>query len=744
MSQFSGGDYSEGSTTLIQKLHLIFLNHKNWYYQQSQLIPFSIYSFLRVISGNGLDLALRKELATFCSSVLIEKFKECFVIGRDLIRILQDVSKMSEFMPVWNFLYQKSHDSSILSDSTPLYKLLQVPSQKNFLACRLTPEMEINLLFILDHVKYGGNHHRKYYEWFANEYFNVSDPENLIIDIIRYLIVSYHPPKSIIASNSVQRWQIITWFLRQMKTNYSTANAKLALFYDWLFYDPSIDNIMNVEPAILIITKSASVNPKITSTMIEFLYLLKSEYLPAMTDSIEKSIDKTMFDILSKRVISNLEIILLSDQIGEDVNKQTKELFPCYINLNSLKQQGYLDKNGSDINTGELMTHIRAIESSLDGNISVDLVQSLGSVSDFEFKSCERRFVDLIEITLKNFNDSEMNEEIRRFSQFFKDSFTNPKLDKDVIDKAIERISLLSFAQFDLETFLTSCSSFSSTNANDIAVCTTVVNSEGFSTNAVLKDVGMINNLNNNILDNIKCAKTSDSKLFYNNCFSRFYEELSESENIVELIGVILEDTDPSQLFLLKNQLLIGSRNPLNSNWRNFLKSLFITKDWDGYCQIFLWDLIMISLKQQQAHEQHVAFKEILKNVKIFHENSEICNGIINLVISAYPKNNQINEYFHWLLLFLESEMRGVEGGGGVDSGENLLMLILTFYWRMNSKLFLQSLVKLDEEGAQINRQRVKSTLSSFFKTISAMEENSPAKKSLLSCVETTIALMSK
>ena len=66
----------------------------------------------------------------------------------------------------------------------------------------------------------------------------------------------------------------------------------------------------------------------------------------------------------------------------------------------------------------------------------------------------------------------------------------------------------------------------------------------------------------------------------------------------------------------------------------------------------------------------------------------------------------------------------------------------------MNSRFFLQSLVKLDEDDGpaikKIDQTRVKHTLISFSKTISALEENSPAKKSLLSCLETTIALMSK
>lgn len=746
---YEGGDYSEESNVLVQKLHLIFLNHKNWYNQQAQLIPFSIYSFLRVISGNGIDLGLRKELGTFCATVLIEKFKECSVIGRDLIRVLQDVSKMSEFTQVWKFLYQKSSQSSLNDSSietTQLYKILQVPSPKRYLACRLTPEMEINLLFILDHVKYGGIHHRKYYDWFSYEYLKVSDTENLIIDIIRYLVVAYHPPNSVLASSSVQRWQIITWFLRQMKTNYSTANAKLALFYDWLFYDPAIDNIMNVEPAILIISKSASVNPKITSTMIEFLYLLKKDYLPTLAESIEKCIDKTMFDILSKRVISNLESILLSDQIGEDVKKQTKELFPCYINLHSLKQQGYNSINNNGIDTDELMNKIQAIEDALSkklvnflpDSMTFDLVQSLGTVSDLEFETCEKRLIDLIQVTLNNFNAED--EQIRQIAICMKAAFNSPKLDKDVIDRAIERISLLPFSEFSIETFLTSSPPLSKRSTSDIVASTLSISSGSSScsssSNESIKDVDMGSN---DIEDKIRHVKISDSKQFYGNCFAQFYSELSELPNVIELIGVILEDTDPSQLFSLKNQLLIGSKNPLNLNWNNLTRSLSITKDWDGYCQIFLWDLLIICLKQQQQISDPIGgFKEILLNIKpalLIEENSEICNGIINLVISFYPKNNQINEYFNWLLLFLEL---------GSES-EHLIMSILTYYWRMNSRLFLQSLVKLDEEGPQkINQKQVKNTLMAFSKTISALEENSPAKKSLLSCVETTIALMSK
>lgn len=730
-SYFVGGDYSSDTVNLIQQLYQIFVNNRTWFNQQSQLIPFTIYSFLRIISGNGIDLGLRKELATFCSSVLQEKFKECSIIGRDLIRILQEVSRMSEFTNTWKFLHQKSGGESDI-ESSQLYKLLQVPTPKKFVAGRLTPEMETNLIFILDHVKYGGNHHRKYYDWFSTEYLKVSDPENILIDVIRYLIVAYHPPNSVIASSSVQRWQIITWFLRQFKSNYSTANAKLALFYDWLFYDISSDNIMNVEPAILIMIKSASVNPKITCTMIEFLYMLKRDYLPIVSGVIERSIDKTMFDILSKRVISNLEAILLCDQVSEDIKRQTRELFPCYSGLISIKLP-----HSTTITTGGgggLIMTIQLLEQAINDSKAptIDLmkkfVNELGNSSEGEFEEAEGALVQLIGFKFNNFQMKSQEN----WANALRGVFHDPQIEKEAIDRAIERISLLPLTEFNIETFLitpyNTNTNNNSNNGNTISMTTESIDMES---------------------DGIVNAKATNSKLFYSKCFEQFYLELSESPNVIELLGLILDDCDPSQLLCLKNQLLLSPRNPLTLNWTNLSRSLHVTKDWDGYCQIFLWELLLITLKQSQ--DAFASFKELLKNIKPafrddeFTSLSEMSNGLINISISLYPKpttaapsnsaNNNLTEYFQWLLLLLEE-------GHGIGA----ILHVLTFYWRANSRFFLQSLVRLDESETtgKINHFQIKNTLSSFSKLIASLEENSPAKKSLLSCIDTTMALMSK
>lgn len=53
-------------------------------------------------------------------------------------------------------------------------------------------------------------------------------------------------------------------------------NAKLALFYDWLFFDPNTDNIMNIEPAMLLMTQSMPKYAGVTAMLLEFLILVCS------------------------------------------------------------------------------------------------------------------------------------------------------------------------------------------------------------------------------------------------------------------------------------------------------------------------------------------------------------------------------------------------------------------------------------------------------------------------------------
>ncbi|NWW41531.1 INT3 protein, partial [Panurus biarmicus] len=77
-------------------------------------------------------------------------FMDCFMIGRDLVRLLQNVARIPEFEQLWKDIL---HNPQVLSSQfTGVLQLLQSRTSRKFLACRLTPDMETKLLFMTSRV----------------------------------------------------------------------------------------------------------------------------------------------------------------------------------------------------------------------------------------------------------------------------------------------------------------------------------------------------------------------------------------------------------------------------------------------------------------------------------------------------------------------------------------------------------------------------------------------------------------
>ncbi len=728
-----GGNHKGDNIFLITSLLQIFTTHLTWFYQQAQLIPFVVFSFIRIVSEAGLDNSLRKCLSSFCATVLRDKYQECSVLGRDLVRILGDVSKISEFDPVWSFL--QSIDPSQSPDSSPLLRLLKSPTPKHFFASRLTPDMETNLIFMLEKVKYG--HHKRYQEWFTAEYLSeevCKDPYPIIVDIIRYLIVAYHPPNTVIASPSVQRWHAISWLIRLLKANFAYANAKMALFYDYLFYDPLHDSIMNIEPAILLIVKSVSKLPFISSSMLEFLYLARRFYYPTLSPMIEKCIDRTMVDILSKRVIPSLESIFLSDQIPEEIKQQTKEMFPCYLGSKNAKStashglssavSAYEHPNqvSSTASLGtsphrtqlqDLMTQIGKESAQFENprqGMTV-FINAIGLMDSFAFEAITGDLVTFVQITLSPLVLHQLWREALLAA--LKDSATA----KDVVNKAIERLGLLPVPKtcFDIEALL----------------------------------YGTQMRTNESVLaEEIVEARRSCPESFYRTCFKDFGLKLLESENVIECLYLILEDCDPIGLLQLKQSLLGFTQSPIlsASNWTGFMQHLEETVLWDGYVQLFFWDLMSQSLRcsgDTQFYRQFVtdALKKLYPFLKEQQKNAELCSAFYNLC-AQFLNFTEFNDFYFWFALFVE-EMGA--GSGDVSlSKDDVLLSILMMLWRVNSRFFLQCLVRVDEanQPRPINHGHIRHGLLSLCEFVNEGVEPSPAKKSLCACLETTLTLL--
>ncbi|MBN3292435.1 INT3 protein, partial [Polypterus senegalus] len=274
MKQIAGGDVSLKNIWLAENVLDILVDQREWVLKSGMLIAMSVYTYLRLIvdhHGTPALLSLRQKEVDFCIGMLRERFMDCFIIGRDLVRLLQNVARIPEFELLWKDLL---HNPQALSPQfTGVLQLLSSRTSRKFLACRLTPDMETKLLFMTSRVRFGQQ--KRYQDWFQRQYLSTPDSQSLRCDLIRYICGVVHPSNEVLSSDILPRWAIIGWLLTTCTSNVAASNAKLALFYDWLFFNPDKDSIMNIEPAILVMHHSMKPHPAITATLLDFMLKLE-------------------------------------------------------------------------------------------------------------------------------------------------------------------------------------------------------------------------------------------------------------------------------------------------------------------------------------------------------------------------------------------------------------------------------------------------------------------------------------
>lgn len=126
-----------------------------------------MYTFLRVIVDHTGQIfhSLRQREAEFIASLMRDKWSECQVIGRDLVRLLQNVARLTEFESLWRDIML--NPSALSPQFTGLQQLLMTRTSRKFLISRLTPDMENKLIFLTTKVKFG--QHKRYQDWFQRQ-----------------------------------------------------------------------------------------------------------------------------------------------------------------------------------------------------------------------------------------------------------------------------------------------------------------------------------------------------------------------------------------------------------------------------------------------------------------------------------------------------------------------------------------------------------------------------------------------
>lgn len=146
------------------------------------------------------------------------------------------------------------------------------------------------------------NQYQRNLNWFIQRFLSTPEAEPFYVDVVRYLVAGWYPSNQILQSDIVPRYVIIGSMIRSIKNQTVLANVKTALIYDWLFFI-STDNIMHIEPAMLLMERSAERYPQITSVIMQFLKHSVDEYFPPLKDYMAKCVACGMRVLLGKGVI---------------------------------------------------------------------------------------------------------------------------------------------------------------------------------------------------------------------------------------------------------------------------------------------------------------------------------------------------------------------------------------------------------------------------------------------------------
>lgn len=256
-------------------------------------------------------------------SLIRERFQDIIPLGRDFVRLLQNVARLPEFNQLWKDIL--INPKSLAPSFTGIFQMLSIRTSRHFIGNRISPDIENKLHFFTSNVKFGN--HKRYQDWFQDRYFATPESQSLRSDVIRYIINAIHPTNELLCSDITPRWAIIGWLLTSCTNPVALTNAKLAIFYDWLCFDPARDNIMNVEPGILVMYHSIKNVPLVSSTLLDFLCRIMKNFYPKGEERIRSGVYNSLKVILEKQVIPNLGPLFESPKLDRDLKSVIRENF---------------------------------------------------------------------------------------------------------------------------------------------------------------------------------------------------------------------------------------------------------------------------------------------------------------------------------------------------------------------------------------------------------------------------------
>lgn len=326
--QTAKGDLSPRNLFMAENLIELLCDTRSWLINTNTFIgPTVIFNMMRLIMdhyGPAAQKALRKKETDFVIGLIRERFEFVLQIGKDFLRLLHHLTRVPEFQSLSQDIYVNNPKQLSPKYEGPHQLLAQRTPRRLFQSC-LTYEMERKIQFLATGVNFGSQ--KRYQDWFTKQFLSGAESTLLRCDLIRYICTVIHPTNEVLCSNIIPRWAIIGWLLT---TSLHVINScRLALFLDWLAYDQT-DNIMNIEPAILLMIHSIRAHPQVTASLLDFLCRAPTMFHPKISEQIRVGIKRSLQQILEKRVVQSLKPIFANPKYEPTLRALIKESFPEY------------------------------------------------------------------------------------------------------------------------------------------------------------------------------------------------------------------------------------------------------------------------------------------------------------------------------------------------------------------------------------------------------------------------------
>ncbi|CAI5736337.1 unnamed protein product [Peronospora destructor] len=355
MRYLTGGDLSRTTVWLASSTIRILIEHEAWLLSCSSLIPFVFHTFARISLDHSAaqHANLLKQEVELCTTLWNRRQADVAQLGREIVRVLSDAKDIPGMSVLWKQLRSVRDTAEAEKDSTTysVAQLMAIPTPPKYLAYRLNPKMEEYLLFMMERVQAGSV--TRYQKWFSSQFLSSPGPDALIPDLVRYICAVYHPSNQVLSSKVTPRYHILGWLYllcHGSKTPSVLARVQLAMFFDYLYFKPS-DNIMTVEPAILLMVKSLKSHPMVTLAMIQFIVFAVEKFAASAVNRklMQKGVSTAFSTILKLGVVPSLlslqnfpMLTSSAPELQSELHRIFPEHFPSAENAEMAQAQGPL------------------------------------------------------------------------------------------------------------------------------------------------------------------------------------------------------------------------------------------------------------------------------------------------------------------------------------------------------------------------------------------------------------------